>query len=354
MLRSFGPSTIIAILIGSFIAFLAFIPVVAYRYRKNGRLRFLDLLELIGVAVYSVALWSYTLIPIPESPDYACARSNFVPFEFVHDILADGHTLLHNRALFQVLFNVALFIPLGAFVRILFKRGVLVATAVGFVVSALIETTQLTGLWWLYPCAYRTFDVDDLMANTLGALCGSLLILPLIQIAKHGHQPAKLDRVSAGRRIVGVLADLIVIYVTGFTAAIGTRAVELYLLDVKLDDVNVVLERILTVGVPLVLEGLMVLLRGQTAGEWVVDIRPVFHAKAGLAQRVGKLLFGVGGYILLANLGDGHVGFVYLVFVLVSVVCIFVPKDHRGLTGLLTKTSYETRSPGDNAGATSG
>lgn len=42
----------------------------------------------------------------------------------------------------------------------------------GFAVSLLIETAQLTGIFHLYPCSYRLFDVDDLIWNTLGALLG--------------------------------------------------------------------------------------------------------------------------------------------------------------------------------------
>jgi uncharacterized RDD family membrane protein YckC len=33
----------------------------------------------------------------------------------------------------------------------------------------------LTGGWGLYRCAYRTFDVDDMIANTVGLLAGCLL-----------------------------------------------------------------------------------------------------------------------------------------------------------------------------------
>ena len=38
-----------------------------------------------------------------------------------------------------------------------------------------VELTQLTGIWGLYSCAYRQFDVDDLLLNTLGVICGAAL-----------------------------------------------------------------------------------------------------------------------------------------------------------------------------------
>jgi uncharacterized RDD family membrane protein YckC len=45
--------------------------------------------------------------------------------------------------------------------------------------SLSFEVTQLTGIYGLYPCAYRTFDVDDLILNTVGSLVG-YLIVPLL------------------------------------------------------------------------------------------------------------------------------------------------------------------------------
>ncbi len=68
----------------------------------------------------------------------------------------------------QVALNVLLFLPLGFFLRVLGGRGILIAGLAGLVVSGIIETTQLTGVWGIFPCAYRVFDVDDLIANTSG------------------------------------------------------------------------------------------------------------------------------------------------------------------------------------------
>lgn len=53
----------------------------------------------------------------------------------------------------------------------------------GFAVSLFIESSQLSGFWGLYPCAYRQFDVNDLMTNTLGAM----VVLTIIGFGHNSH-----------------------------------------------------------------------------------------------------------------------------------------------------------------------
>ena len=45
----------------------------------------------------------------------------------------------------------------------------------GTILSLGVEITQLTGIWGIYPCAYRQFEVDDLILNVSGVLAGYLL-----------------------------------------------------------------------------------------------------------------------------------------------------------------------------------
>jgi len=42
----------------------------------------------------------------------------------------------------------------------------------GAVLTLTVELTQLTGVWGLFPCAYRQFNVDDISANMLGVAIG--------------------------------------------------------------------------------------------------------------------------------------------------------------------------------------
>jgi hypothetical protein len=130
----------------------------------------------VGAAlVYFWAIWTYTLLPLPDAENYACAGVNLNIWAFIDDLR--GARSLTDFAVLQLALNVLLFMPLGFFLRVLGGRGIVVAFATGLLVSLTIETTQLTGVWGLYPCAYRVFDVDDMLTNTVGAVLGSLVAL---------------------------------------------------------------------------------------------------------------------------------------------------------------------------------
>lgn len=135
---------------------------------------------------YAGAVVAYTVLPLPtgESAQGRCAsgggalNAQLIPFHFlVNPGASTGLALVNPFMAWQVVLNVALFIPLGAIVIFGLRRSAVVAVAVAFVCSLVIETSQLTGLWFIYDCAYRLFDVDDIMANTLGAGLGAAMAL---------------------------------------------------------------------------------------------------------------------------------------------------------------------------------
>lgn len=220
--------------VGGLVVFLLLlIPVLVIQYRRYGRLSPLRVLAVSAVCVYAVALVAYTLLPLPSGPD-TCgtsgtgARRQLVPFTFVGDIARETAGLgvaatLTSRAALQVIFNVVLFVPLGLLVRRFSGRGLLITTALGLAVSLVIELTQGTAMWGVYDCPYRVADVDDLLANTTGALIGALLAPRLLawlpradQLTPLRSQPIPVTRV---RRWLGMVTDLGVF--VGATAVIG-------------------------------------------------------------------------------------------------------------------------------------
>ena len=60
-------SGLLAVIAGAVVAVLAFVPFVAISYRRRGRLTLGRSLLWVGAAVYFWAIWTYTLIPVPET-----------------------------------------------------------------------------------------------------------------------------------------------------------------------------------------------------------------------------------------------------------------------------------------------
>jgi len=149
-------SAVAAIAGGCVLAVLAFLPFVVVSFRRRGELGFGRTLLAFGLLVYGLAIVTYTLLPLPRIDAAWCAayaslshpQTNVL--QFLTDIRREQHgagfsALLHNPALQQIAFNVALFVPLGAFLRQFFRRGPLASVLIGFGVSLLVECTQLTG-----------------------------------------------------------------------------------------------------------------------------------------------------------------------------------------------------------------
>lgn len=155
-------------------SFMVTLPIMVFLYRRDGSIRALSFGASYLAVLYLLSLVCFTLYPLPSGDSglgitYGIAPQ-LNPLGFIGDLAKDG---IHAVA--QILANVAFFVPLGFITGRLFRLQVAVSLIVGFCLSLLIETAQLTGLFFLYPYSYRTFDVCDLAWNTLGTLLGWLL-----------------------------------------------------------------------------------------------------------------------------------------------------------------------------------
>jgi glycopeptide antibiotics resistance protein len=183
---------VVAAVAVSLLAVAGTLPYLIGRYRRYGVVTVGESAVAIALALYFLLLAFTVVLPLrPASPGFCAAYevpAHFTPLHAVHRInieTADwtGRGLLESGTFVQVVLNVALFVPMGVVLRTAFGRSTAGAVAIAAGLSALIELTQLTGDWFIYPCAYRFFDTADLIANTAGALIGALAVAAVRRVS---------------------------------------------------------------------------------------------------------------------------------------------------------------------------
>ncbi len=210
-----------ALTIFPLIALLVVLPAAVVSYRRRGRAGGWTTVIFYCFLFYLLAALMQTVVPLPANPSEYCAQRSYAstpqlrPFYFV-DVLttrASAAGTWLNPALWSTALNVVLLAPLAFFLRYLAGTRFLAATALGFGASLFLELTQLTGLWFIYPCAYRLFSVDDLILNTAGAALGWLVagavirLLPDLDPERDRRRYA--TRVTTSRRVLALLTDMI-------------------------------------------------------------------------------------------------------------------------------------------------
>jgi glycopeptide antibiotics resistance protein len=348
-------AAVVAVIGGIVIAVVLFVPLAAVLYRSNGRLTSGDLLTLLTGAVYGLALWTYTLLPLPDGDDFQCREPVTRVREVTRAVRSYPHSTLldlaRNPMVLQILLNVALFVPLGVLLRVRARRGVLVAAATGSAVSLLIEVTQYTGIWGLYRCAYRYFDIGDLIANSTGAVAGS--ILAALVFGRRPEPRAKVaPSLTAGRRLVSLVSDLLVMGIVGAVTVVGWRAWLLAGREVAVEDIDLRAQVLLQWGVPFALEAMVVLVWGRTIGEAVVQLRTRARRPGWtLPGRLVKVATGVGLLAVLAAGGVPGSGWLLLAFVVAHVAGAALAPGGRGLSNFLAGLDVElTGSPDHDDG----
>ena len=208
------------------IALLFTLPYVLCNYRKYGSVFSVRILIVYSFVLYMLCVFFLVILPLPSIEEVAAMtgpRTQLIPFNFICDILKESHFvasdpgswfyLIINRAFFQVLFNVVMTMPFGVYLRYYFGCHLKKTLLLSFLLSLFFELTQLSGLYFIYPRSYRLFDVDDLMANTLGGVLGYLLVGPFLNIlpTRKEIDEASFRRgreVSLARRLLALTIDV--------------------------------------------------------------------------------------------------------------------------------------------------
>jgi glycopeptide antibiotics resistance protein len=333
---------VIAVVGGVVLAVLLLVPFIYRTYRRRGELGFGAGLVAFGFLVYGFALVAYTLLPLPPVDAQWCAthtrftHAQLDPLAIMSDIRQYAG-VLRNPAVQQGVFNVVLFMPLGAFLRLYFRRrGVPTVILTGFLVSLLIECTQRTGNWFLFPCPYRLFDVDDLVTNTLGTAVGVLGAPLLRRMQGTPALPADAPRpVTTGRRLLGMLVDLLAVALLGMAVNVAVSLTAWYALEREPGSggpvLSVWLPAVLLLALPSFAPS------GATFGQRAVRLRRTRPdgGRPGL-RVVPALLTGTFGYYVLTSLDEYVPGAGLMAFALLvaSAVLAWRPRSHRGLSGL--------------------
>jgi glycopeptide antibiotics resistance protein len=195
-----------------FIGFLALwapvlVPQLITQFARYGGLRLRGIATTAAVLFYGCMTLAVVFLPLPGPGTRRLSQTvQLHPFQWIADIhselLKHGEPLSQwfmTQAFQQACLNVLLFVPLGVFARILWRRGLTGTALIGFTASLLIEITQVTANFGTAPHVYRIFDVDDLMNNAFGAGIGwafGALLLTLLRGSAVGAQPARRERVD--------------------------------------------------------------------------------------------------------------------------------------------------------------
>ena len=121
------------------------------------------------LAAYLIFTFYMTVVSRTTSSKNNIRREWLAGYKSVHDVYANSENYL----------NILLFVPIGCLVGLVVrKHRLMYAVLVGLFVSETIECAQL--IWHK-----GTFDVNDLMNNTIGALAGGGMILMVNRFIKN-------------------------------------------------------------------------------------------------------------------------------------------------------------------------
>ncbi|MFV0559280.1 MAG: VanZ family protein [Enterococcus sp.] len=170
-----------------FILFIGpFLLIWFYFHRRTGTSTF-DALTRGLLIAYVLLMIFLTQWPLPDKSELFTSRMYEIrPGTFLirvtmriremiaHHEFISIHSLFVDDIVMQPILNILLFVPFGFLLKLASNWSNRLCLLLAFFTSLLIELTQFTGLWFVYPMPYRLFEVDDLLLNTLGGLIGIL------------------------------------------------------------------------------------------------------------------------------------------------------------------------------------
>ncbi len=230
-----------AVIIFPIIAVILTMPYLVYNYRKFGSTIWFKVFIVFSFIYYLLNVYFLVILPLPNSEEILLYANKTMiqlkPFNFINDFyretsfnISDISTYLPSftaRITLITFFNLIMFMPLGIYLRYYFRIKFAMAFVISLGLSLFLEVTQLTGIYGIYPYAYRLFDVDDLMINTLGSVIG-YAITPLITFMLPPREILDEkayrngEKVPLTRRFVAFGIDTALILVSSIIASLFT------------------------------------------------------------------------------------------------------------------------------------
>ena len=153
--------------------------------------------------VFAFLLYSLLLFYVVTFQDVNYGTNNFIPFHEIFRYEFGSVYFLHN-----VLGNIILFIPFGYFVsHIMASKKPYAMFIISIITSVVIEFTQLK--------IGRTFDVDDIILNLIGAILGYIVYL-LIDLLERKLTPVFSTNMAKNIFVI-VMIVLVSLLYTKFT-----------------------------------------------------------------------------------------------------------------------------------------
>lgn len=262
-LSNYSFPIITAICVFPTIVCLMTVPFLVWNYRKYNGLSIMRTTVIFSFVFYMMCAFFLTLLPLPTIDEVLTRK----PAQFNHHLFnniqsamrnagfvaSDTSTwflanhwkkLLTSSMLFQIIANIIMQVPLGFYLKYYFRVSWKKALGIGFLVSMFFEMTQLSGVWGIYPYAFRCPDIDDLMNNTLGCMigfwCAPILMrfLPSVEemdeIAAKRGQKLEIIRAFSAFSVDWIVCNLINLGVNYVAANYFTKYIYSDLLQVEL------------------------------------------------------------------------------------------------------------------------
>ena len=201
------------LLVFPLLAILFTMPYALYQYHKYGSISKFRTLIIYSFILYMLIAYFMVILPLPSRESTIGNRwqdhLNLIPFRQIYLYWKDKEfslsaigAYLKSFSFWQLLFNVLLTVPFGIYLRYYFKQSFKRTVLFSFLLSLFYELTQLTALYGIYLGPYRLADVEDLICNTLGGVCGYWVASVFSKILPKREEIDQRCR-EAGKQITG-------------------------------------------------------------------------------------------------------------------------------------------------------